>query len=186
MPRAKSKVAKQILRKLLIGGAIFIAAQSPYFWLRFYQNLFSGKPLLGKKKQLQDTFYYLKKRGLIETKKKGKQIYIFLTKEGEWEAGKFQINELYIKPQKKWDGKWRVIIFDIPESLRIKREAFRGKLKELGFYPLQKSVWVYPYPCQKEIELLREFFGLSKRHLRTLEVEKIEDDRFLRKIFQLA
>lgn len=185
MPRAKSKVARQILRKLLLGGAIFIAAQSPYFWLHLYKNFFSGKPIFKKKRKFQNAFYYLKKRGLIRMEKKNKQLYIFLTKEGEWEAGRYQINELYIKPQKRWDGKYRVIIFDIPEVNRIKREAFRGKLKELGFFPLQKSVWVYPYPCQTEIELLRKFFNLRKKNLRILEVEKIEDDGFLRKFFNL-
>lgn len=185
MPRAKSKMARQILRKLLIGGAILVAAQSPYFWIPIYKNFFSGRPIFGKKKQFQNTFYYLKNKGLIRMEKKNKQIYVFLTKDGEWEAGKYQINELYIKPQKRWDGKWRVIIFDIPEVSRIKREAFRGKLKELGFYQLQKSVWVHPYPCREEIELLREFFGLDKRNLRILDVEKIEEDQFLRNIFNL-
>lgn len=183
MPRKKSKVAKLILRRLLITGAVIIAASSPYFWIDFYGKFFKGKPIL--KKKTRDTFYNLKRRGLIRIEKKNKNIYMFLTKKGEVEAGKYQINEMYIKKAKKWDKKWRLIIFDIPESHRIKRDLFRGKLKELGFYQLQKSVWVYPYSCQKEINLLREFFGLEKRNLMVLKVEKMENDEFLRKLFRL-
>lgn len=122
---------------------------------------------------------------MIKVEKINKQIYISLTEKGEKEAGKFQINKLKIKSPKKWDKKWRIIIFDIPEVTRIKRDAFRGKLKEFGFYQLQKSVWVYPYPCRKEIDLLREFFNLIPKNLRLLEVKKIEEDKFLRKIFQI-
>ncbi len=183
MPRHKNKVAKLILRRLLIGGAVIVAAQSPYFWIKFYDNLFKGKPIF--KRQARNSFYYLRKRGLIRIEKKNKNIYMFLTKEGEKEAGRYQLNEMYIKKPKKWDKKWRLIIFDIPENHRIKRDLFRGKLKELGFYQLQKSVWVYPYSCQKEINLLRDFFGLKKKNLMALTVEKIESDENLRKFFNL-
>jgi len=183
MPRNRSKLAKLILRRLLIGGAVFIAASSPYFWIRFYNNLFQGKPIF--KKKVRDTFYNLKRRGLIVIEMKNKNIYMHLTKKGEIEAEKYQIDGLYIKKPKKWDKKWRTIIFDIPENRRIKRDLFRGKLKEMGFYQLQKSVWVCPYPCRKEINLLRDFFGLGKKTLITLTVEKIENSEGLKKFFNL-
>lgn len=186
MPRAKIKITKLILRRLLIAGTIFIAAQSPYFWRQFYKRLFSGKLINDIKKQrLENSFYYLLKKGLIKIERKNKQVYISLTNDGEILAGKYQINGLYIKPQKKWDGRWRVIIFDIPEEMRIKREALRGRLKELGFYYLQKSVWICPYPCWREIKLLRDFFRLSMENILVLEVLKIENNKFLREIFKV-
>lgn len=181
--KQKGEIAKEILQKLLIGGVIIFAAQSPYFWLKLYKKLFSGKNF--SKKKTVDTFSYLKRRGLVDIQKKNNQIYISLTKRGEKEAGSFQINKIKIEPQKKWDKKWRMIIFDIPETARIKREAFRGKLKELGFCQLQKSVWIYPYPCEKQIEILRGFFGLTKEQLRFFIVEKIEEDIFFLKHFKL-
>jgi DNA-binding transcriptional regulator PaaX len=182
--KQKGEATKKILQKLSTGGAIIFAAQSPYFWLKLYKKLFSDQNF--SKKKTTDAFSYLKKRGLIDIEKKNNQIYISLTKKGEGEAGKFQINKIKIEPQKKWDKKWRLIIFDIPETVRIKREAFRGKLKELGFCQLQKSVWVYPYPCEKEIEILRGFFGLTKEQLRFFIVEKIEEDKFFLKYFKLS
>lgn len=48
----------------------------------------------------------------------------------------FQQNEV-----KDWDGKWRIIIFDIPEKQRKIRRILRGKLKEWRFVAWQKSVW---------------------------------------------
>lgn len=51
----------------------------------------------------------------------------------------------------KWDKKWRIVIFDIPEELHKNRNQLRAKLKNLGFYMLQKSVFVIPYPCEKEL-----------------------------------
>ena len=100
-------------------------------------------------------------------------------------AGKYQIDDLQIPRPKKWDKKWRVIIFDIPASSNTIRNVFRRKLKEFGFYPLQKSIWVYPFECTEEIALLRDFLRADKKQIQVLEVSKMEDDRFLRKIFDL-
>ena len=41
-----------------------------------------------------------------------------------------------------WDGKWRIVIFDIPEQKRLIRDLFRRNLKKWGFKHLQKSVWI--------------------------------------------
>jgi len=60
----------------------------------------------------------------------------------------------------QWDGLWRLIIFDIPENKKIAREALRRKLKYFNFYPLQKSVFAFPFECEREIERLADFFGV--------------------------
>lgn len=52
---------------------------------------------------------------------------------------------------KNWDHKWRVIIFDIPQELHRERIRFRKKLKLIGCYMLQKSVFIFPYPCEEEL-----------------------------------
>ncbi|OHA63647.1 MAG: hypothetical protein A2842_02730 [Candidatus Wildermuthbacteria bacterium RIFCSPHIGHO2_01_FULL_48_25] len=183
MPRLKGTVSQEILHNLLIGGAFVLAAQSPYFWLNFYKNMFNGRGF--RSSQVRDAFKYLRKKKLIYIETHNKQIYLRLTEEGEKEAGKFQINKLKVDRPKKWDGKWRLIIFDIPEKLKVKREAFRGKLKELGFYRLQKSIWAHAFPCEAQVHLLREFFALSPKHLRVLEVQKLEDDNFLKEFFSV-
>jgi len=96
-----------------------------------------------------------------------------------------QIDDLEIAKQKKWDKKWRLVIFDIAQIKKIYREAFRGKLKDLGFRSLQKSVWVHPYECQVEIELLKDFFGLSDKELRLIVAQSIGIDEEFKKEFRL-
>lgn len=175
--------SKEILKYLLLAGVVYIAASSRYFVLRLMKNITKTKP--HQKQKFSDAFSYLKKRGLIEVKKENHDIQISLTKEGKKRAGKYQIDDLEIEKPKNWDRKWRLVIFDVPHYLRVKRNAFRRKLKELGFYPLQKSVWVHAFDCREEIKLLREFFGLDKREIQVLLVEKIENDSFLKKFFNL-
>ena len=186
----RNSSTKKILEGISVTGCIYIAASSPYFSLDLSRNI---KRELRKRKFLQErikdikfnnAFYYLKKRGYLDIGKRNKQIYIALTEEGRKRAGKYLIDDLEIKKSKKWDRKWRTVIFDIPNLTRIKRDALRGKLKELGFYKLQQSVWVHPYDCKKEIDLLQEFFGLDQRELKLI-IGKIEKDDSLQKIFNL-
>jgi DNA-binding transcriptional regulator PaaX len=182
--KPKSEIVKDILNWLMLAGAVYIAASSPYF----VRNLLKEFKKWQKypKKKITDTFYNLKRRGLIKIEQRRGQIYISLTEEGKKRAGRFQIDALKIKRPKKWDGKWRIVIFDISQLKKIHREAFRGKLKQLGFYPLQKSVWVHAFDCQAEVELLREFFGLTEKEIRLIIAEKIENDQELKKFFKLS
>ncbi|PIS39221.1 MAG: hypothetical protein COT33_03145 [Candidatus Nealsonbacteria bacterium CG08_land_8_20_14_0_20_38_20] len=181
--KPKSEITKDIFKILITGVLIYIAASSPYFTF----NLFKSFPKWKKysRKRVYDTFYKLEKKGLIKIEKKNHQIYISLTKEGKKRAGMFQIDSLEIKKPKKWDRKWRILIFDIAQLKKLYREAFRGKLKELGFYQLQKSVWVHPFDCGPEIDLLKDFFGLSQKEIRLIIAENIGEDEFLREVFKL-
>ena len=181
--KPKSEIVKDIFSLLAISGAVCIAATSPYFLLNLIKGLAKLKKY--KKKNIQDNFYNLKKRGYIQIKQKNNQIYISLTEKGRKKAGWLQIDSLKICKPKKWDRKWRVVIFDIVELKKIHREAFRGKLKELGFYPLQKSVWVYPFDCKDEIGLLRNFFGLSEKDIKLIVAENIEEEKELKEIFKI-
>ena len=108
-----------------------------------------------------------------------------MSKKGTQKAGWLQIDKLKIKRPQRWDRKWRIVIFDIAELKKLYREAFRGKLKELGFRPLQKSVWIHPFNCRDEIELLRDFFGLTEKEMRLILAEDIGKTDELKKIFKL-
>ena len=117
--------------------------------------------------------------------REGHEVKIRLTEKGRKEAGKYQVDDLYIAKPKKWDGKWRGIIFDIPTTSNMIRDVFRKKLKEFGFYQLQKSIWVHPFKCEKEITLLRKFLGATSKQIQVLEVSRMEDDKRLRDIFRV-
>jgi len=186
-------MTREILRELSKSGCVYFPASSPYsphfpvYVIRKLISTFRKKKNIQEKEENQrfnNAFYYLRRKGYLDIRKKGKQIYISLTKEGRKKAGKYSVDNLEIKKPKIWDKKWRIVVFDIPNLTKIKREAFRGKLKELGFYKLQQSVWIYPYDCRKEIGLLRQFFGLNQKELKLVAGE-IEKDASLREIFKL-
>ena len=182
--KPKSEIVGDVFTWLLIGGAFAIASTSPYF----VQNLLRARKNLGKypKQKVSDTFYRLRKQGFIKIEERNHQIYISLTPEGKKRAGVFQIDRLRIQKPKRWDKKWRLLLFDIPEKRKISREALRGKLKELGFIQFQKSAWIHPFDCRAEVELLEKFFGLSRNELCLIEVENLGDDHQLKQHFKLS
>jgi len=184
--KPRSEIVKDILSCLAVAGLVYIAASSPYFILNLERGIKKWlREKKHKKKRVYDAFYRLKKEGCINIVKKNHQIYISLTEKGKKKAGWLQIDALGIKKPKKWDKKWRLVIFDISQLKKLYREAFRGKLKDLGFHPLQKSVWVYPFDCGDEIGVLREFFGLSEKEIRLIVAESIGSNEWLKKIFKL-
>jgi hypothetical protein len=51
----------------------------------------------------------------------------------------------------RWDGKYRMVIFDIPEKQRHHRDWLRTELYYLEYIQLQKSVFISKYPLTPEI-----------------------------------
>lgn len=188
--KTKKEITKIILKGLLISGGIAIASTSPYFATRLIPALikyarYRKRQKDFEKKKFYNAFYKLRKRGFIKFKYSGKQVYISLTLEGRKWAGRYQIDDLQIKKPRKWDKKWRVLIFDIKEKQRNKREALRGKIKELGLYQIQKSVWICPYEFIKEINLLRQFFGLTNDEMTVIKTDNIENDQKIKTFFKI-
>jgi len=178
--------SKEIVKYLLLTGMVTVAASSPYFTLNIIKNISKRKDFSAKeKKKITSCFYYLKKQGLIEIKRDGHDLSILLTEKGKKRAGKYQINDLTLQKPKKWDKKWRIIIFDVPNVQNMIRDIFRRKLKEFGFVCIQKSVWIYPFPCEEEVNFLREFLGVDKKQVQIFEAVKIENEKHLKKIFNL-
>lgn len=76
-----------------------------------------------------------------------------LTSSGEYAALKAYVRKEFTEAEKKfsfpktsaWDGKWRVVLFDVPEGKRPIRDYIRGVLKRHGFQEFQRSMWVWPY-----------------------------------------
>ena len=174
---------KQVLTYLLVAGIITLAQGGPHVGWKATKKIFGTDKTANKRRS--DTFRYLMRRGLIEWQRDGHDVAIKLTAEGKRVAGKYQIDELTLARPKKWDGKWRIVVFDIPNSSTFVRNVFRRKLKELGFYQLQKSIWVHPFECREEVALLREFLGATAKQIRFIEATKIERDDFLHKHFAM-
>lgn len=109
---------------------------------------------------------------------------LVLTKNGEQKALKYDLDNMIIPKMSKWDNKWRVVLFDVPEKQRKLRGALRFHLKKLDFFEFQKSVFVHPYDCQDEIDYLIEFYNIRK-YTRVLIAENIDNELDLKRHFRL-
>lgn len=122
----------------------------------------------------------LVEKGLLEYKGG----FFRITHSGEIELRKYEISIFKHRKPKRWDKKWRVLIFDIPDKRKGLRDRVRKTLVAIGFTRLQDSVWVYPYNCEDLLALLKADFKIGK-DLRYLIVESIENDQELKTIFGL-
>ncbi|GIW67134.1 MAG: hypothetical protein KatS3mg096_002 [Candidatus Parcubacteria bacterium] len=127
----------------------------------------------------------LYKSKLIDFKEdKNGHTTIILNDNGKKQVLKYKIDNIKLKKQNKWDGYWRIIIFDIPQELKRERDIFAKKLKEIGMVPFQKSVFVYPYECKDELNFIIEFYNL-RPYVRFGLLKEIDNELHLKKIFDL-
>ncbi|MBI2454277.1 MAG: CRISPR-associated endonuclease Cas2 [Parcubacteria group bacterium] len=112
-------------------------------------------------------------------------IKVVLTEDGVKKVLTFDIDKLQIKTPKKWDKKWRLVIFDIPDKKKKVREVFREKLKELGFRQYQESIYVIPYECENEIDFIVEFYQV-RNFVRLVTATKITNEAELKLKFKLV
>lgn len=124
----------------------------------------------------------LEEQKLVETETKKDYQIVKITNAGRRRILKYSLGELEIKKPKSWDRKWHLVSYDIPTDKHSRRDTFRAYLEAWGFYPLHESVFLHAYPCEKEVEFLREYFGVGK-FVRIFTVEKIEDDKPFREFF---
>ena len=112
-------------------------------------------------------------------------ISVVLTEKGKNIALKYNPDRMFIKKPPRWDGKWRFVIFDIPEKKKAARQALRDRLRAFGFYQLQRSVWVYPYECKNEIDFIMELFEI-RNHVHYFISESWLQDAALKLHFKLT
>lgn len=185
MEVGESPKAKEIVLLLAAGALISASIIMPGLPL-------AVKPFLPKKewwkkynqRKLKQTIKRFQKAGLISTKVENGEVVLRLTDKGKEKVLKYKIDDLKIPKPKVWDRKWRLVIFDIPNSKKIAREIFRDKLKQLGFYRLQESVFIHPFECFDEIEFLRQNFDI-KNDVEILQIAKLENEEFYRNKFGL-
>jgi len=118
-------------------------------------------------------------------KNKNKELNIVLTNKGR-DIAKILFLENYkqIKRPNKWDKKWRMVMFDIPENKRKLRNIIRFHLKKIGFMQIQGSVWIYPYPCEEIILIIKATFNFNDEVIYVTTEPFTKDFKF-RKFFKL-
>ena len=180
----RKRVQKENLRKIILGtvaitGILAVGLVAP--------NVIKAMAELGiipkrrQKEYVSSSASKLVEKGWL----KFKDGYYQMTETGEKILERWELTEYKLKRPGKWDRKWRIIIYDIPEKRKgiIRKQVF-DVFNRAGFYRLQNSVWVYPYDCESLIGLLKTNFGVGKEILYII-ADEIENDRHLRSHFEL-
>ncbi len=178
----RTRINSAIITTLAAVGVLSVALMAP--------NVLQALGRFGlinprqKKYGINKSLKRLIERGYIRVEGIGKQKSITLTPKGEKYAALLGEGRLAPRRPKRWDGKWRMLMFDIPERRKRLREIVRMHLIEFGFERMQDSVWVYPYDCEDLIALLKIEYGVEKDILYII-ADAIENDFALRKHFNL-
>lgn len=184
-------------KEIIIKGSAIIARQILLYFFDFHRAIL---PIFDKanvyripfkaydkfrendKIKFSKEFYRLKRSGFIKTYFKEKEKYIGLTKKGLKIAKKYLIDQIEIQIPLNWDHKWHLVIFDIPDDKRSARDILRQKLERIGFLQLQESVYVFPFDCNKEIEILKNLYYIEQ-YVQYIIADRIETEVNLLEVF---
>mgnify|MGYP001568519717 FL=1 len=122
--------------------------------------------------------FYLKKSGLIKKVVEGKERYYELTPKGHKIIAWKKIENVGLNRSEKWDKYFRIVMFDVPNNKSTTRDAIRRKLEAIGFIQMQRSVFVYPFECKKEIEAICYYYSAGK-YLKYMIANIIEGEKEL-------
>lgn len=175
---------KKILLLLLTGVGLGVA-RSPGQYFRVIKGAKSEWDKINYLALRRSIASLYKSKLIREKENSDGSLTMVLTEKGKQKAITFNIDNMEIKKPNKWDKKWRLLIFDIPEKKRRARDALREVLKRIGFYELQKSVFIFPYQCQSELDFVIEFFNV-RQYVRTATIIDLDNELHLREVFNIS
>ncbi|WP_307272624.1 phenylacetic acid degradation operon negative regulatory protein PaaX [Peribacillus sp. V2I11] len=101
------------------------------------------------------------KQGWIQSEKQGNKSYYFLTDRGVQRMDE-AANRIYKMKPNEWDGKWRILMYTIPEDKRQLRDDFRKELLWSGFGSFSSGCWISPNDLEKQINRLIEKYDINE------------------------
>ena len=142
-------------------------------------NALQGLNLLLKKSptRIHDTqriLNELRRQGLVHITQDSDQLSFALTPAGAHRLQQVVVDELRIARPKKWDSHWRLVTFDIPVKQSKARKHLTDHLQDLGFFMLQRSLWVHPFPCFDLVEQIAGHYNVL-RHCSFVEIYRLDD-----------
>lgn len=147
----KTDFSKKILKILADKPAISV------------QELRTRQDLIQDKYAVTRSLKGLTDAGFIENISSGQNNYARLTKQGKRKLNSINLESDTAVVNTSWDGNWRIVLLDLPESRKAERESLRYLLKKAGFICLKNSAWISPYPFEfmfynikKDLDLTNE------------------------------
>ncbi len=176
-------VAQKVILLLAGGLALSVAARPDQFF-KIAKALAKEWEAINQR-SLAHSIKSLYQSKLIDYKENSDgTVSLILTENGRKKALRYDLDNIKISRPARWDGFWRMVIFDIPENSREGRGALAAKLKQIGFFPIQKSVFIYPFECKNEIDFIVEVFNL-RPFVRFIVIKEIDVDLDLKNKFRL-
>ena len=174
---------KKILLELLTVAALSMQTSS----IRYYKILFKAYREWKKIKHdnVKRSVRRLCNEKLVkEVSSADGSFKLVLTAEGKRQARIQSLfgKSIYFKNPKEWDKKWRIVLFDVPEDDRQFRDVLRSHLRELKFYKLQQSVFISPFPCEKQLLELVSLYKASA-FVRIVTADWVDNEEKLKKHF---
>lgn len=173
-----SAIIDGILRFTLTSGTIAAGLVIPNLLIGLEKPLEAFWKQLDKRereRELRRVVSYMKSNQLL----KGDYEHgLKITDKGHERLNQLDFDNLKIKPVMKWDGLWRLVIYDIPEKQRVGRKTLKKKLNELGFYQLQRSAWLHPFPCRKIIEAVTSRYKIDQ-YVSYIKTSHIDNQQLL-------
>jgi len=166
----KKIITREVLKVIAVGGILIGSAAIPTLPMAVGAVIKIWKDV--NKKDLGRIIKRLEKQEMISLKVDGNKIAIEITDKGNKRLLEYDFENIELKSKRR-DGKWSLIIFDIPEEKKRSRDAFGKKLLQLDFLRLQDSVFVSAYPCKNEIDFLTNYLEISD-YVTLVSLDKIE------------
>ena len=173
---------KRKILTLLFGGLSLLMVRTPGKHMKILGDLKEEWAKIEKERIKRDIRELYRSKLISAKPNPDGTLTLVLTDKGKQRLLKYDFEKMRI-PRQRWDGKWRIVIFDIPEKQREARDSLRDKLKNLGFHELQRSVFVYPLDCGNEMEFIIEFFNIRK-FVRYGTLDSIDNELHLKRIFE--
>jgi DNA-binding transcriptional regulator PaaX len=133
--------------------------------------------------EIEGTTKRLLRKGMAIMSEKNGHKVVVISEKGKRQILDYDL-EKFSESVEKWDGKWRVVFFDVEEERRGRRDRLRKYLQKLGMKQMQRSVWVCPFDCENQIKYLREVLEIP-HDIKMGVMEKLENDEDLKKWFGL-
>ena len=178
----RGEIKNAILQVAALAGLLSIAFVAPNVPKVIPRSLLNK--VFGRSRSARDvTVSRLLKDGLLAVEMRDGTRMLRITEKGKRYLAKTKLRAANVP--RRWDRRWRVVIFDIKEHRRHVRRNLRSELQAYGFYRLQDRVWVFPYACEDFIALLKADLHVGKDIL-YLVAEEVENERHLRDYFGIG
>lgn len=184
MPKGPGAIQKKILILLLGGASLAFASFSPGRYFRTLKLISRELEKINKAQLIESINALYRSRMIGYKENRDGTVKLVLEEKGREKALTYNLEGLKIKPPQSWDQKWRIVMFDIPHSLRKARDSFRFHLKRLGFFQYQKSVFILPYECKNELDFIIEIYDL-RPFVRQITVTQLDNELHLKNHFDL-